>query len=80
MRSMDTPRARVPGVRKLPATLRPRVKATMVAESTSASPTWSPRVLTTMVCPLARAPGPWPVCTVVTPSPRSQATSGSPAL
>ena len=40
----------------------------------------SPQVFTIVVCPEISSPGAWPVCSVVTPKPRTHSTSFSRAL
>ena len=78
---MATPRERVPGLLLYAcATSGPSVMATAARVSKTASSMVSPRVFTSTVWPLTSAPGPWPVCSVVTPNSRTHSTSFSRAL
>ena len=68
------------GLRAMPSRERPRsdsVTATMASGLTTSASTLRPCVLMTIVCPEISAPGPWPVCSVVTPRERTHSTSGS---
>ena len=77
-RSMATILARLPGdLPSAPRAESPRVAATMAAGDTVAASTVAPRVFTIMVWPLMSAPGPCPVCMVVTPKRRTHSTSRS---
>jgi len=67
-RSIATPLARVPGLSKRACASGPSVKATVVIESRREASTVVPAVENVAVCPLMRAPGAWPVWTVVKPS------------
>jgi hypothetical protein len=60
--------ARVPGDSKRACASGPIVNATVVSESRRVSSTVSPDVENVAVWPLMRAPGAWPVWTVVMPT------------